>query len=284
MKNIASKAVIALLFAGALGSCQKSDINAPASPAQPALPAAIDNIDPWAIGDQHNAMMNHLIAQMDGVENQTTEEADLLAGMVGMSFVTQNYPQYNATQDQMDWALAFKNSLYNESNFHSIPVTGILQAHLGPLEQEGLLSPGEYQILTTMFTGLEAARDNGEGVPQLSLIIQQAEQAWYAHGYNPALHQGFVSACAISVAKKSLNFWENYPDIVPPPSGDEIVAIPPWVIIDGIGAAAGAGASLWSQRNNPDTDWGDVGGQALIGGAGASLGGSSKVIKYLSRF
>ena len=51
-------------------------------------------------------------------------------------------------------------------------------------------------------------------------------------------------------------------------------ALPLWVGADAVGAVAGGGSSMWSQRNNKNFDWWEIGGQAVIWGASSSLLGS----------
>lgn len=152
-----------------------------------------------------------------------------------------------------------------------------LRSDIKVLVDGKIISEKENQILLQTLQIIEETDKLGDYsnfLPQL----QKIKNNWLSSSFKIEEGEGRVSSYMISVAENSYNFWTSTPN--GRVSGS--LAVPLWVGLDAVGALAGAGSSLWSQRNNQDTDWWEVGGQAVIWGAAGSIPGTrafSKIFK-----
>jgi hypothetical protein len=258
--------------------CKKEDVDFSQTPSHTAA-SREGAPDPWTIGSQHNELLAYLVAQMSDVNSATHAAANAAAAQHMLSFATERYG-YAITPAQSTAAVAFHDDCYSSQDFYSFSSIAMVQPHLNNLVNEGLMPASERQIILNMFAALESARTNG-GATAASAAIAQARAQWEAQGFKAENQEGFVSAAAISTAEGSLAYWQNFPDVYQPPTGSGADALAAWVVADAIGAATGAASELYNQRNNAEIDWGGVGGQALIWGAGTSLcGAAGRIAKY----
>lgn len=82
----------------------------------------------------------------------------------------------------------------------------------------------------------------------------------------------------IEIAQNSYYYWLDDAITTKPTLGTNAL-LPLWVGMDVVGALAGGGSSMWSQRNNKKFDWYEIGGQTLIWGVAGSITGSSRFLK-----
>jgi ABC-type uncharacterized transport system substrate-binding protein len=84
----------------------------------------------------------------------------------------------------------------------------------------------------------------------------------------------------IEVGQNSYYYWLGDANM----SGKQakVLLVPLWVGLDVVGALAGGGSSMWSQRNNRSYDWAEIGGQSLIWGVAGSITGSGRFLRLFA--
>jgi hypothetical protein len=138
------------------------------------------------------------------------------------------------------------------------------------LSNEGLVTAKEKDFLVNALDEFDAIETN-RNYSDYPALISNLRKAYDEQDFDADKHEGVLSSILIDVAGHSHDYWTITFPVVNPNPGYQTFAVPLWVAADAVGALAGAGSSLWSQRNKKDTDWWDVGGQAVIWGASTSL-------------
>ncbi len=258
-------------------SCQKENPVTPGNTSYGNSSLRSGAPDPWTFGDIHNNTMNYVLGQVDGVPFATHEDANNAAYLHLSTYFSANHPEFDLATIDIHGGLAYKDEHINSVTFPTVNFVTLAQQQINNLQSEGLIAPSESQIIMNLFTSIEASRVNGSGASGVELALQAARQQWDAQHYNSDEQEGFLSAAVIAVGTGSVAYWQTQTQIRDTPDGPgPALAIPFWVGCDVVGALAGGGSSMYSQRNNASYDWGEIGGQALIWGASSSLLGSSR--------
>ncbi len=155
------------------------------------------------------------------------------------------------------------------------------RSQFAELLKNNTISEVEFNLISNLLellTSCNLSGDFSDFQSKLDLIIIEKNKILWTDG------SGNVIDYVIGVAKYSHSYWSGVPyssSIKGKFYTKQKTAVAQWVVADVIGAAAGAGSSMWSQRNKTDWDWWEIGGQALIWGGSSSLLGSGLVSKLL---
>lgn len=276
-KNILAASGLLICGAVLIYSCQKEKTITPAgNPSGHTFALREGAPDPWRSGDMHNNTMTYVLNQVDGVPFASHEDANAAATLHIGNYFAANYAAYEMHQANINGGIMFKDEHINSATFPAINYVALAQDQLAPLQSSGQITPVESQIIMNLFNAIEAARFNGSGAAGVELALQEARQQWESQHFNVDEQEGFLSAAVISVGNGSVAFWQTQVNVMDPPGGPGAEMIPFWVGCDVVGALAGGGSSMYSQRNNASYDWYEIGGQAVIWGASSSLLGSSR--------
>jgi hypothetical protein len=102
--------------------------------------------------------------------------------------------------------------------------------------------------------------DSNEDYSDFSIHLNDLKDQWKQANFDTTKNEGYISGLTPAVAENSYNYWADQGIT----ANGRTQAVPLWIGLDAVGALAGAGGSLWSQRKSEKVDWWEVGVQALI--------------------
>ncbi len=268
MKAYFTKFTISLLVFFIFLSCNREEIDTQKSPC-----LSIEEI-----GRKHNEILEQVSTQItiedeDEIEELTIKEAHLIN-----RYLTSNNLTFKSV-NTIDIATSTNNTYIAHKSIaaRTQTIAEKLRDQINDLNKENLITSTESILLEKLITLIEDADTNGD-YSDFKVRLNDLQDQWASANFSTSKNEGYISGLTLAVAENSYNYWTNENTV----ANGKTQAVPLWVGLDAVGALAGAGGSLWSQRNNEKVDWWEVGGQALIWGAAGSIPGTrafSKIVR-----
>ena len=140
-----------------------------------------------------------------------------------------------------------------------------------------LIDDFENNLLQRIFNCCNLNYDQALSNEDFADSISNFEQLWNEQNYTTCSSTGYVSAYVISIAKASVEWWEENFDPIE-------YAVPVWVGADVVGAALGAGTgAVSSYVGTGSVNWKSVGISATAGAVAGSTGIIGKAAKWISK-
>ncbi len=149
--------------------------------------------------------------------------------------------------------------------------------------KEKAIEPIEVDLLRELFLNGQGISDQNYDVANKLVELGESTKLKWESKFSAnnvtTIGQGYFSALVISVFIGSSVYWKNYFF----QNNQNISDLPAWIVADGFGALGGALGSAWGDyASGNNTNWVNLGGQAVIWGATASgVGPTLKWLKWL---
>lgn len=248
-------------------------------------PLFTDPIPSSQIGSVHNQTITSIDNKfaINGINPDvlTLQQADNYTKTYMYQFFQEQHVT-SITQTDISNAINGRNRMFGITASTSVVYTssinakGISDSLLALDNMNTFLTSNEKIIVKDLFTYLKQYSDGIIDYNTLVTKFNQLQTTWNSQNFNTAIYQGYISACALNVARNSASYWNTYD----PDGGGaaRMQVIPPvWVGLDAVGALAGA-ISVKVEGGS----WSSAGRQALVWGVGSSIPGTRWFRKLFS--